>query len=65
MSPSGSRSFTGQSSRPPAFDEHSPLRKLARKNPQANQAMTSVDGNRKKMMPITSIQSLRRGEAEP
>ncbi len=36
-----------------------------RKNSQANQAITSIEGIRKSGMPITSIQSLRRGEAPP
>ena len=64
--PNGSRNFTGQSGRPPAFIDISLLWKLARKNGQENQAdRRSIAGNRKKTMPKTSVQSLRRGEAEP
>ena len=63
--PKGSSALAGQSRRPPAFEDTSPVWKLARKKGQEATPMAMQLGKRKSGMPITSIQSLRRGEAEP
>ena len=59
-SPNGSRNLTGQSSRPPALEECSPLWKLVRKNSQREEDHRQHRRDRKRMMPMTSVQSLPR-----